>query len=84
MPRRVLILQPENGQQLSKVAGVAVPQLYMRVTGAQLEQPVRLLRGYDRIQLAPGETKHIEFKLGFDELANLRHAPATDPRAFAV
>ncbi len=68
----------------SKVAGVAVPQLYMRVTGAQLEQPVRLLRGYDRIQLAPGETKHIEFKLGFDELAiyGTRLQPTLEPSRY--
>jgi beta-glucosidase len=51
------------------VAGTDVAQLYLRVTGASTEQPLRLLKGFQRVPLAPGETKHVDFKLGFDELS---------------
>jgi beta-glucosidase len=30
---------------------------------------VRELKGFARIQLAPGETRHVDFPLGFDELS---------------
>ncbi len=50
------------------VAGTEVVQLYIRNTAASVEQPVRELKGFARVQLAPGEQKHVEFPLGFDEL----------------
>jgi beta-glucosidase len=50
------------------VAGAEVVQLYIRNTAASVEQPVRELKGFARVQLAPGETRHVEFPLGFDEL----------------
>jgi len=51
------------------VAGTEVVQLYIRNTEASVEQPVRELKGFARVQLAPGETKHVEFPLGFEELS---------------
>ena len=50
------------------VAGTEVVQLYIRNTAASVEQPVRELKGFARVALAPGEQKHVEFSLGFDEL----------------
>jgi beta-glucosidase len=50
------------------VAGTEVVQLYIRNTAASVEQPVRELKGFARVALAPDETKHVEFPLGFDEL----------------
>lgn len=50
------------------VAGTEVVQLYIRNTAASVEQPVRELKGFTRVTLAPGESKHVEFSLGFDEL----------------
>jgi beta-glucosidase len=50
------------------VAGIEVVQMYIRNTAASVEQPVRELKGFTRVQLAPGESKHVEFPLGFDEL----------------
>ncbi|MGA2634965.1 MAG: beta-glucosidase BglX [Terracidiphilus sp.] len=50
------------------VAGTEVVQLYIRNTAASVEQPVRELKGFARITLAPGEQKHVELPLGFDEL----------------
>ena len=50
------------------VAGTEVVQLYIRNTAASVEQPVRELKGFARVTLAPGESKHVTFPLGFDEL----------------
>jgi beta-glucosidase len=51
------------------VAGTEVVQLYIRNKYASVEQPMRELKGFQRVTLAPGEQKHVEFTLGFDELA---------------
>jgi beta-glucosidase len=50
------------------VAGTEVVQMYVRDTEASVEQPLRELKGFTRVTLAPGETKHVTFPLGFDEL----------------
>jgi beta-glucosidase len=50
------------------IAGTEVVQLYIRNTEASVEQPMRELKGFTRVTLAPGETKHVTFQLGFDEL----------------
>ena len=50
------------------VAGTEVVQLYIRNTAASVSQPVRELKSFARVALAPGEQKHVEFPLGFDEL----------------
>jgi beta-glucosidase len=36
---------------------------------ASVEQPLRELKGFARVELAPGETKHVELPLGFAELS---------------
>jgi beta-glucosidase len=46
-----------------------VVQLYIRNKFASVEQPVRELKGFERVALAPGAQKHVEFTLGFNELA---------------
>lgn len=50
------------------VAGTEVVQLYLRCPNVSVEQPLRELKGFTRVTLAPGESKHVEFPLGFDEL----------------
>jgi beta-glucosidase len=50
------------------IAGTEVVQLYIRNTAASVEQPVRELKGFTRVTLAPGESKRVTFSLGFDEL----------------
>ncbi len=46
-----------------KVAGDEVVQLYVRLRGTSVAQPVRALKGFQRITLAPGETKKVTFPL---------------------
>ena len=47
-------------------AGEEVVQLYIRLTGTSVAQPVRALKGFQRVALAPGETKNVTFTLGPD------------------
>ncbi|MFY0582742.1 fibronectin type III-like domain-contianing protein [Cystobacter fuscus] len=49
--------------------GTVVAQLYLRVLGTSLAQPVRQLVGFQRVTLAPGESRELEFPLGFQELS---------------
>lgn len=50
-------------------AGVEVVQLYVALRGTSVAQPVRALAGFQRLELAPGETKHVHFELGPEAFA---------------
>ncbi|HXC49103.1 MAG TPA: beta-glucosidase BglX [Candidatus Sulfotelmatobacter sp.] len=41
-----------------------IVQLYIRLTGTSMEEPVRKLVGFKRISLAPGESQTVSFPLG--------------------
>jgi beta-glucosidase len=63
---------PVNGQisatvdvkNTGKRTGDEVVQLYIHDPVASISQPVRRLRGFQRVTLAPGQTKHLTFRLG--------------------
>jgi beta-glucosidase len=48
--------------------GDEVVQLYIHDPVASISQPVRRLRGFDRVTLAPGQTKTVTFKLGRNDV----------------
>ncbi len=50
-------------------AGEELVQLYVRLQGTSTAQPVRALKGFQRIALAPGETKKVAFNLKPDAFA---------------
>jgi beta-glucosidase len=52
-------------------AGDEVPQLYVRQELASVTRPVEQLRGFQRITLAPGETRTVTFTVGPDDLSLL-------------
>ena len=62
---------PENGKVTASVdvtntgsrAGDDVVQLYIHDPVASIEQPVRRLRGFQRVTLAPGDTQTVSFTL---------------------
>jgi len=67
-------------------AGDAVPQLYVGYTGSSVDRPVRELKGFSRVHLAPGETKTVSLRLAARDLAyydvsagawTLEHIPYT-------
>lgn len=50
-------------------AGTETVQVYLRLQGTSVAQPVRALAGFQRITLAPGETKKVTFLLGPEAFA---------------
>jgi beta-glucosidase len=68
------------------VAGTEVVQLYLRNTSASVEQPLRELKGFARVTLAPGESKHVDFPLGFEELSfyNVESKRVVEPTTYKV
>jgi len=54
-----------------KMRGDEVVQLYIRDEVSSVTRPVKELRGFRRITLEPGETKTVDFKLGFEQLSFL-------------
>jgi beta-glucosidase len=69
-----------------RVAGSEVVQLYIRNTAASVEQPVRELKGFARVTLAPGEEKQAEFPLGFDQLnfLNVDLKQTVEPTSYKI
>ncbi len=67
-------------------AATEVVQCYVRNLGASIEQPVRSLKGFERVTLAPGESKQVSFKLGFKELSfyNIESRPTIEATHYTV
>ncbi len=67
-------------------AGQELVQLYVRLEGTSTAQPVRALKGFQRVVLAPGETKRVSFSLAADGLAiwNDRNEFAVEPAKVTV
>ena len=53
---------------LSNRAGKAVPQLYIYRCGGTVTHRLKELKGFEKVALAPKETKRVTFCLGFDDL----------------
>jgi beta-glucosidase len=68
------------------VAGTEVVQLYIRNSSASVEQPVRELKGFARVTLAPGESRHVELPLSFNELSfyNAEAKPTVEPTTYKI
>ncbi len=52
----------------SGVTGKEVVQLYIHDVKASVTRPIRELKGFELIELGPGETKTVSFKLGEEQL----------------
>jgi beta-glucosidase len=50
-------------------AGDEVVQLYIRLQGTSTAQPVRALKGFQAVSLAPGESKKVKFELPAEAFA---------------
>jgi beta-glucosidase len=66
------------GQQVSLQATIRnlgareaeeIVQLYVRDLVGDVTRPVRELKGFERVRLAPGESRRVTFRLGADDLA---------------
>ena len=62
-------------------SGQEVVQLYVGERGTSVVRPVKELKGFRLVALAPGESKRVEFTVGREELAfwNLEMRYAAEP-----
>jgi beta-glucosidase len=68
------------------MAGTEIVQLYIRIRGASVEEPLRDLEGFQRVSLQPGESKKVTFPLGFQELSfiNAKSQRVVEPADYTV
>jgi beta-glucosidase len=66
--------------------GTEVVQCYIRLRGTSVARPVRELKGFERVSLAPGQTRQVEFTLGREELSfwNLEMKRVVEPASLEV
>jgi beta-glucosidase len=67
-PKTVLTASAEVSNTGSR-AGDEIVQIYVRLEGTSVAQPVRALKGFQRVSLAPGETRNVTFVLAPDAFA---------------
>jgi beta-glucosidase len=70
-----------------KVAGAEVAQLYVSDPSAKSTRPERELKGFSKIRLAPGETKHVSLTLdsrAFSYWDEKAHNWTIDPGKFVI
>ncbi len=68
-------------------AGAEVVELYVHDGHASVDRPVKELKGFERVALAPGETKSVHFSLGKSALSfynTATHAWVAEPGEFEV
>jgi beta-glucosidase len=69
------------------VAGAEVAQLYVSDPSAKVKRPERELKGFEKVRLAPGETKHVTLNLdarAFSYWDVAAHKWTIDPGKFAI
>jgi beta-glucosidase len=66
---RVALTAEADVRNTGSLAGDEVVQLYVRLRGTSTAQPVRALKGFQTVTLAPGETKRVKFRLRPEDLA---------------
>lgn len=73
-------------ENTSDTVGVEVVQLYLRDLVGSVVRPIRELKGFQRVELAPGEKREVEFAVTEDMLAFVGRDMrwAAEPGAFEV
>jgi beta-glucosidase len=70
-----------------KIAGAEVAQVYVSDPSAKVQRPERELKGFEKVRLAPGETRHVTVQLdarSFSYWDEARHGWQIDPGRFVV
>jgi len=67
-------------------AGDEIVQLYIQLRGTSVAEPVRMLKGFQTVAIAPGETKKVKFELKAEAFAiwNDRNEFAAEPAQLKV
>jgi beta-glucosidase len=70
-----------NVTNTGKSAAEEMVQLYIGLRGTSVEEPVRALKGFERVSLAPGETKKVTFSLTPEAFAlwNIQNERTVEP-----
>lgn len=73
-------------ENTGSVKGATVAQLYVRDLVGSLCRPVKELKGYEKIELEPGEKRTVSFTINADDLAfyNAENKRVTEPGDFQV
>jgi beta-glucosidase len=50
-------------------AGETLAQLYIRLEGTSVAMPVRMLKGFQKVAIAPGESRKVTFEVGAEAFA---------------
>ncbi|WP_018630404.1 beta-glucosidase [Niabella aurantiaca] len=68
------------------ITGDEVPQLYIRDDLASLAQPVLALKGFQRVRLAPGETRELDFMITPEllQMLNQQMKWVVEPGSFSI
>ncbi len=66
--------------------GYETVQLYINDLISSVTTPVKVLRGFKKVKLAPGETTEVKFKLGFEDFAlwNRQMQKIVEPGQFEI
>ncbi len=64
--------------------GKEVAQCYIRDCAVSMARPLRELKAFEKVELAPGESRPITFRLGFDELKFYTNHWTVEPGAFEI
>jgi beta-glucosidase len=70
-----------------RTEGAEVAQLYISDPSSKAKRPERELKGFEKVQLAPGETKHVTLSLdarAFSYWDESKHDWTIDPGKFAI
>ena len=69
-----------------KREGTEVVQCYIRLTGTSVARPVSELKGFQRVRLAPGQTRQVELTLTKHELSfwNIQMKQVVEPATLEV
>lgn len=76
-----------NLRNVGDRAGADVAQLYTHQETSRTYQPIQSLRAFERVELQPGQTRRIVFRLPTKDLAyydSARHAFVVEPGVFDV
>lgn len=74
-----------NVKNTGKIAGKETVQLYISDKKSSLPRPVKELKGFSKVELAPGEEKTVTFTVGKEELSyfdDAKHAWVAEPGTF--
>ena len=58
-----------NVKNTGKSAGKEVVQLYINDVESSVERPNKELKGFEKVSLAPGESKKVEFRINTKQLS---------------